>query len=71
MSADINRHRTKRGASKIEPSRFWSQIDEGDNKIVIPWSITENHPLKSIFQPGMENQPWIANHMLGFILEER
>ena len=54
MSANINRRRIKRGATKMEPSRFWSQIDEGDNKIVIPWSIEEGHPYKAALKLWMD-----------------
>ena len=54
ISANINRSRTKRGATKLKPSQFWSQIDHGDNKIVIPWSTEEDYPLKTLLKHWME-----------------
>ena len=34
--------------------RLWSQVDPADNKIVLPWSVTENHPFESKFEIYMK-----------------
>ena len=53
MSANVDRHRKRRGTTKN--TRLWSQIDAGDNKIVIAWSATKDHPGLSMYKIYMEN----------------